>query len=75
VKEWCEEILYIAHITSRRQYLDWEWKISFKIKILPCAGVWQVFSEVLQQNQNLVRMVGEIQNPKSFLSTKNQFSH
>ena len=76
MKEWCEEILYSAHVISIRQYLGWEWKKTlFKIKILPYAGVWQVFSGVFQQNQNLVRLVGEIQNPNSLLSTKISFTH
>ena len=71
-----EEILYIAHVISIRQYLDWEWKKAlFKIKILPYAGVWQVFRGVLQQNQNLVKTVGEIQNSNSLLSTKISFTH
>ena len=51
MKEWCEQILYIAHVSSIRQYLDWEWKTPFKIKILHYAGVWQVLSEIFQQNQ------------------------
>lgn len=76
MKEWSEEILYIAHVISIRQYLGWEWKKnSLQDQNLPYAGVWQVFSGVFQQNQNLVRMIGEIQNPNSLLSTKISFIH